>query len=984
MPRQPFAKLRLTTLAALGAVVLIAPPIRADEAKTTFNIPAQDLSTALREFARQSSREILFSSEVAQGKKTKGVKGDLTADAALTKLLAGTGLVVAKSANGTTLVTTPDAKEASGKSGPPIAPSGATNNPQQGSRTNEAGPGRTALLEEVLVTGSRIPLTTLEGPQAINAYTKEQIDRSGQTTLGGFLNSLPDVPVSVNENAFQTFAGGTTLQLHGLPLGTTLVLLNGRRVETSGAEAGFNFFDLNNIPLAAVERIEVLGAGSSAIYGSDAIAGVVNIILKQNFSGLEASAKYGSANRTDESNASVAFGRKWDRGSVSLVGSFQTRSDLEGFERSITGNNNYTQFGGIDARASGCNPGNVRTLDGSNLPGVGAPNAAVPVGFTGTPTQQEFAGTAGVTNKCSNTGYYSYIPEARRAGLLATADYKVTSGFTLFTEQLYSHSQQVTGAPPPGLSGTVSASNPFNPFGEAVHVSSRFTTLGRTFATLNTDFLRSLVGAKGELPNDWHWEIAAWDAQDSSHYSISNTTYNSGGAIRAALSSSDPATALNPFVDGAQGSQALLNSFVYDEKNKYLGQTLAANAFIRGPIVKTPAGPIDLVLGSEYNRDKLYTDLINLVPFYPPNTATTFRRSSYAAFGEVRIPILANHANSGAGPILAVNVAGRYDHYSDFGNKTTPQFGAEWRPLETLLIRGTYSEAFKAPSLNDLHSTSSVFQTQVVDPLSNNQVENINATYGGNPNLHPETGNSRTLGVAYLSKRIPNLQASVSQWTINENGSIQGLDVQTIVNNESLFPGVVIRAPGQNGQAGPITQVNATTVNFGATQVSGVDFHVAYKFETSIGNWEGSLSATDTYHYTAALQPATPATNRAGIANDDGNWAPRWKGTVALGWQSGSYSVAILGRYVGRYVDYDTTSEIGNFWLYDTNLRYSLGNVVAPSNGWLRSLYIEAGGVNLFNTLPQYSNYNFGGVGYDVAEGDIRGRFLYARIGVKL
>src|SRR5258708_11620380 len=146
MPRQPFAKLRLTALAVVAAVALIAPPAQADEVKTTFNIPAEDLSTALREFARQSSREILFSSEVAQGKKTKGVKGDLTADAALTKLLAGTGLVVAKSANGTTLVTTPDAKEASGKSGPPIAPSGATNNPYQNIPGNQTGPVRTAQL----------------------------------------------------------------------------------------------------------------------------------------------------------------------------------------------------------------------------------------------------------------------------------------------------------------------------------------------------------------------------------------------------------------------------------------------------------------------------------------------------------------------------------------------------------------------------------------------------------------------------------------------------------------------------------------------------------------------------------------------------------------------------------------------------------------------------------------------------------------------
>jgi len=136
----------------------------------------------------------------------------------------------------------------------------------------------------------------------------------------------------------KTFGGATTVQLHGLPMGSALVLLNGRRIETSGSTQAFGqeFFDLNNIPLAAVERVEIVPQGSSAIYGSDAIAGVVNILLKNNFDGLEANTKYGQASGIDESDSSLAWGKRWDKASIMILGSFQTRSELRGFDRSIT------------------------------------------------------------------------------------------------------------------------------------------------------------------------------------------------------------------------------------------------------------------------------------------------------------------------------------------------------------------------------------------------------------------------------------------------------------------------------------------------------------------------------------------------------------------------------------------------------------------------------------------------------------------------
>jgi hypothetical protein len=153
--------------------------------------------------------------------------------------------------------------------------------------------------------------------------------------------------------------------------------------------------------------------------------------------------------------------------------------------------------------------------------------------------------------------------------------------------------------------------------------------------------------------------------------------------------------------------------------------------------------------------------------------------------------------------------------------------------------------------------------------------------------------------------------------------------------------------------------------------------------ETRVGVLTPSINATQTDHYTVALTPNSPAIDAASKAQDNGDWAPRWKGTASLAWKLGPYSANIDGRYVSRYRDYDSTNDIGNFWLWDANVRYLIGQHLASDSSWARSSYIEFGGVNIFNPRPQYSNYFFGIIAYDEAQADIRGRFLYVQIGMK-
>jgi iron complex outermembrane receptor protein len=387
------------------------------------------------------------------------------------------------------------------------------------------------------------------------------------------------------------------------------------------------------------------------------------------------------------------------------------------------------------------------------------------------------------------------------------------------------------------------------------------------------------------------------------------------------------------------------------------------------------------VFGAESEHDTLFQ---NLFLFPGPAQRTDFHRKSYALFGEVRVPIIGPHAGSDSGDRLAVMLAGRRDHYDEFGTRSTPQFGAEIRPFESLLLRASYSRAFRAPDLVDLYAARLTTSTIVIDPRRGNTAETVIATLGGNPALGPETGSTRTFGLVLSSQSFEGLRLAITHWAIDETDGIQQFGQQVIVNNEALFPGAVTRAASCPGSPPcPITSVNSTFVNFGRLSVAGVDYNLTHRLRTRVGTFDPSIAATQTYRFSATLTPGSPAINAVSAAQDTGNWAPRWKGTAGLGWRSGDWTASVDGRYVGRYQDYDSTREIGNFWLMDASVRYALASLLALESAYLKNSYARLGAVNLFNKLPQFSNFEFDIVGYDPTQGDIRGRFLYGQVGLR-
>jgi iron complex outermembrane recepter protein len=967
-------------VALLLAAVCMTHTVWAQE--KSFDVPASDAVHAIPEFARQAGLQIVAPADGLKGITTPAIKGTLDARAALKRLLVGTGLEVA-SDDGTVITLRKVSKK-----------SGTT------STTTDLGPPAgaglaAAQLEEVVVTGSRIPTTAQEQVLPVRSYTREDIERSGQITMGEFLNTLPDVS-NFTPSLLLGYPGVQAVQLHGLPLGTALTLLDGRRLETSTT----GFFDLSNIPLAAVERIEIVPVGASAIYGADALAGAVNTILRKNFNGFEANATLDHASGVNNASGNIAWGKSWERGSVSLIGSYQETGALLGAQReptsltSLPANIPASVASAIESTS--CVPGNVYSVDGSNLPGLSSPEAAIPAGITGRPTIGQFAATAGKQNLCNAERYADITPQSSREGALLSAHYDVAESVDLFTEVLFSHKYLRSQVGPQlnvaqSFGGTVAANNPYNPFGEAVNVSFAYPGAGQQ-EVQSTSLIRPLIGVRGSFSSDWHYEATAYLSED--HFHDVNMFSDFLQKVPAALASSSPATALNPFTSGVPGTPQLLSSFLDASDTLADDRIVNGQALLRGPVLQLPAGALQTAIGGEYSQEMQYGSVTGTFGSPP----VRLHRNTYAAFSETRIPLLAGGEASQRSERLALTLAGRYDHSNDYGGKATWQSGLLWRATEALSFRASYGVSYQAPHLNQISGpqTADDLPLLLPDPFRGNQLVlyPVTQVFGPNFNLKPQTGDSFTLGLEYSSQALPGLHTSLTWYDLKISNYISNEAQTTLLANPNLFPGAVIRAPPtpqdqQQGFLGLITQINDTYYNFGDLRVAGFDADISYAIDTRAGQFTPSVAIANIYKWQSAVLPGTPAMDELGMATTSAfgggvGWALRWKGTAALAWKQGPLSMNLAGRYIGRYLDYQlfvpNTNEIGNSWIFDFNARYEAGQAFASTNPWLAHAYVALGAVNLFNKTPPFSYTPYY---YDIQQYDIRGRFLHLDVGVR-
>jgi iron complex outermembrane receptor protein len=1019
----------VVVLLSLGAG--IRPGIAAADLTTTssFDIAPQQLPSALLRFSQLTGVQVTSPGHLIEGKQSPGAVGTFRAREALDKLLRDTTLAYDVIDENTVLITTPthaatagqestersDISVSGGSGTPESSGNDAASTDERGKRswwqrmllaeadssassgaagstpatapnseTHDAAGG----LNEVVVVGSRLAVPAKEQAQRVHVITREAIDKSGASSIAQVLNQLTEVSIQSTTAPQQASRAASSVQLRGLPNGTTLVLLNGRRVAPSPFQASSGAINLNTLPLSAVERIEVLPSGSSALYGGDALAGVVNIVMKKDYDGTEASVRYGGADGYGERQAELAFGKKFERGSISVIGSYASNSDLLGSERAITANTDYSYLGGRNTSVTYTNPGNVYALNGQNLPGLNAKVAAIPKGQDGTHlTIADFVAGAGNPNR--DTGFYgqgSQRPPTRDRSVQVFGNFALNDRVELFTELMFSRYESEERDYQSYMSGAtglykVAASNPFNPFGVDVGIDYSFAGSGRYCYCLQQDYFRPLVGAKGDVGR-WHWEITASDTHGRDNTDEGPALgLSSQDVVRvnAALADPDPATALNPFAD---------RTWTLDEIAPYgstrrqrLTSTLQSyEGFIRGPLFAVGAGDVQLLVGAEADRSTLDYN------YYL--TSARGDRHNEAAYLELRVPLLSARTEGG-GDRIAVTGAARYDQYSDFGNRVSPEVGIELRPLPSLLLRAAYSSAYKPPTLYQLYAPVNTYANrQVVDRKRGSELYGVTLLQGGNRELEPLTGHTTTAGLVFMPQSLPGLELQATHWQAKIANYATIISYQMMVDNEELFAGKITRAAPTAadiaaGLPGRVTQVQDTYVNFGTYDLAGADFSGSWALRTAFGKITPSLSASYTYKYDTSLIPAAPVADRVGKADSSG-YAPRWKAVASLDWATALVDASLTGRWVGRYQDYSvSTLELGNFWMLDANVRFELGKAFASSNTWLAGSYASLGAVNLLNKLPVYSYYTGSGVGYDPTQYDIRGRFVYLETGVK-
>jgi len=685
-------------------------------------------------------------------------------------------------------------------------------------------PAATALAqdadEEILVIGSRIPRSSdFQSPSPVLNVDRESIEKSGYGNLQQLMERIPangnGAFSTRGNNQDSTANGAASISLRGLGADATLVLVNGRRVAVSpfAESVTTNFVDINAIPVSAIERVEVLKDGASAVYGSDAVAGVINIVLRNNFEGLELSGGYGNTTEGDyeETSGSAIWGMGGDAGNVTMIFDYWKNTRLGNVERGSFGSANQSARGGMDFRSSRGYPGRFI------VNGVTQRDPACPQGSI-----------AGQTCLYDYGPWNLLIPEAERTGLMLLGHMDLGAGVQLFTEIAAQHNNSAAqGAPTPldetaGL--TVPASHPNNPFvttNDIVVGRYRTVDAGAREWSISTDNLRGIFGLRGEFGN-WNWEVAAQRARSESE----QTGDKSQGWVRTDfLQVEIDAGRYNPF-GGVQNPASVIDAITTNLVRRGNADFTMFDAQVSGELFQLGGRPVLMAAGIE-TREESVSDVPDdqfqrgLI-FGTESVSAEAERESQAAFVEFAVPIIDG---------LDLELAARYDDYDDFGDTTNPKVAIRYAPIEMLAFRASWGTGFRAPSLAQIGLGPSQESQFFVDEAgcADNIIYCANTDYlivfSGNPNLQPEESETFNVGVAI--QPTDSMEFTVDYWDITQEDKIDEVPFGFLLDNfcQTQVSTVCVRgAPLPGDTLGPLQQVNSGFINIGEQSATGIDF----------------------------------------------------------------------------------------------------------------------------------------------------------------
>jgi len=858
-----------------------------------------------------------------------------------------------------------------------------------------APPDKSDELDEIVVTGSRIRGAEPVGSTVITV-SRQDIEVAAPVSTTALIQRLPQVfNLGVSESSRGQSGGsgnityGSAINLRGLGPYATLTLIEGHRAVPQGT-TGFGV-DASIIPTAALGRVEVVADGASALYGSDAVAGVVNLILRRDFEGVEASVRGGSGDAYSEKQGSLIGGTGWTSGHVMAAYEYAFHSNLNGLDRDFF-RGDLTSRGGRDFRVAQCNPGNIV---------VGTVSHAIPAGGVTTATAGQLV--PGTTNRCDNAQYQDLLPEQERHSFVSTFDQEIGDRFKIFADGFWTRREFVNQVGNQAAALTVRNVNPYfvaPPGSTATSVTVNYS-FGDQLPSNDTagfsEAYQATLGASANIFGSWNLEGSYSYGRDTerstSQYGINNA------ALTAALARTDPATALNPFSTAPNNPAALQDLanqlFVAPGDTRFDGWEFKFD----GPLVTLPGGEMRAAIGYEGQALKSVSGLITGTWAAPVRAITPeVRRTVNSGYAELYVPLFsAENARPGLHD-LVVDLAVRSDHYSDLEEDSTvnPKYGIDWAPIENLKFRATYGESFRAPTFAQIYGNSSALYVQnYSDPTRGGAITQGVTLSGGNLALEPETASTYTFGVDYVAAQ--DVRLNLSYFHIEYEKQITSyLSDLTILNRESQFAGtgIIVRNPDPAFIAGlvatkpirgvlpiPVTlYVDGRTNNLGTTIASGYDFMGSYAFEPgTAGKFEIGLSATYFDTYEVAITPAADRIDQLNTIYNPLRFKARANATWSRGGILGALYVNHLDAYNNNLVS--PTESVDARTTVDLHLSYNF-----QGSGFTDGLRVGVDVVNLFDEEPSFVNIAQspnGGGGFDPTLSNPVGRVVGLTIAKK-
>ena len=851
---------------------------------------------------------------------------------------------------------------------------------------------QTAPAEEITVTGTRVRGAEPVGT-AVLVMDRAKMADAGQVSIDRMLKDIPqNFDLGVSENSRNTGGGngnvvyGNTVNLRGIGPYATLIMIDGHRAINNSRS-----LDPSVLPTLGVERVEVIADGSSAIYGSDSIAGVVNLIPRRNLDGVDVLARYGMA---DEGNYSeklmgVAAGRDFSNGQFMLAFEHVERDNLSGDERDFF-RSDQSASGGKDYRVTRCNPGTLR---------IGTTTYAIPNG--GLTAANAGALVAGSSNKCDDLVGQDLFPNQEYDSFNSTASYDLNDSITLLADGFFSKRSFERMPAFASATLTVPQTNAFfvRPPGFAgTSYQVDYNFMKDLPRDLNAGFARNWEvspGVRISLPRDWQFDgVVTYGRnhdESNTYFGLNNT------AIAAALASADPNTALDPFGLG-RTSQSVRNNlanqiFLAPTKNKFLSYEMRVN----GSLAELPGGDLGLAAGYERQEQDVELGSARGNPG-TPMAWRYFDRQVDSAYAELLIPVVgADNARDGI-QRLDFTAALRYDDYSDVGSTTNSKFGASWNPTDSLKVRASYGTSFRAPLITQIYGNSNaLFGQSYQNPAGGTPLVGF-ALSGPNLNIGPEEATTVSFGADW--DVTPNLMLGVTAFDVEYENQVETyLANLSILSRESEFAGtsIILRGneaasrvvqlvaegitlargafPGGN-PANVTLYVDGRNNNLGTSRTKGLDFQLDYQLETSnLGSFGFNLNGTYLTSYELAITSTAPLIDKLDIIFNP----LKFKARATLNWDYQDLHTMLGVTYVGGYTNDAITPRqaVSDYVPVDLRVTYTM-----PDSGALAlvsGLTLGAEVRNMFDEQPPYVNLapsGNGSGGYDATATNPIGRLF--------